>query len=99
MSIRDIFIIKEAGPFEVIPGGKPSGEPSDPQGILYPADQDQSKKGKLLTSLSYVISNLGDFKTRVEAASDEQLYKLALDMMDTASDLNWALKEIIEDEE
>lgn len=98
MKLRDVFIITEAGPFRVIPGGKPSGEPSDPQGYLYSADEQLGPKEKLQTAVRYVIENLKEFQTKLDGASDDQVYSIALDMMDTASDLNWALKAALEEE-
>lgn len=101
MSLKDAFIVKEAGPFTVIPGGKPSGEPSDPQGMLYATDDPEGRddKTQFLATVKYVIANLREFETKIEEASDEQLYGVALDMMDTQSDLLWAIKKILNKEE
>jgi hypothetical protein len=98
MSLKDAFIVKEAGPFRVIPGGKPAHEPSDPQGSLYPAEDGQTDKEQLQASVKYVIAKLKEFEEKIEQASDEQLYSIALDMTDVQSDLLWALKKVLEKE-
>jgi len=98
MSIRDLFIVKEAGPFEVIPGGKHPDAPADPQGYLYSADEGKTPREQLLTSIDFVIAKLKEERDQINKASDDQLHSIALDMMDTASDLNWALKKVLDEE-
>lgn len=98
MAFKDTFIVKEAGPFQLIPGGKPAGEPADPQGYLYSAEEDKTQKEQLQAAVGYVIASLKEFQTKIEDASDEQLYSIALDMMDTQSDLLWAIKKVLNEE-
>ncbi len=94
-----VFIVREAGPFRVIPGGKPEHEPADPQGSLYPAEDGQSEKEQLQVAVKYVISSLREFETKIAAAPDEQIRDIALDMMDTQSDLLWAIKKVLNRED
>lgn len=100
MAFKDVFIVKEAGPFRVLPGGKPSGEPSDPQGMLYATDDGQDDKEQFLAVVKYVGAKLKEFETVIEGASSEgELYDIALEMMDTQSDLLYGIKKILNKEE